>query len=151
MVIPIRGLTKKPDYLLVYLFLKNNKYPPSLLYMCMTIGPSTLFLGFVNNVKNKLAKAIIVYGGVPFFHYILHFFLIHFLGMLLFLTREHTFSDGLNLPPNDDQRFVLPGEGYSLVVDYLIWILIILVTNPFCKWYDKYKTSHKEKWWLSYI
>ena len=47
--------------------------------------------------------------------------------------------------------FVVPGEGFSLPVVYLIWLAIVVIMYPLCKRYDIYKTNHKEKWWLSYL
>jgi hypothetical protein len=48
-------------------------------------------------------------------------------------------------------KFAVPGEGFSLPVTYLIWILTVLIMYPLCKWYDSYRRRHKEKWWLSYL
>jgi amino acid permease len=48
-------------------------------------------------------------------------------------------------------KFAKPGEGFSLAIVYLIWIAIVIAMYPLCKWYDRYKTNHKEKWWLSYL
>ena len=134
----------------VYSFLDTNKYPPSLLYMCMTIGPSLLFMALFQNAGGRIAKIISVYGRVPFFYYILHFLLIHIVCMSLFLARGHSVAEGLNnqvMLPN----FIKPGEGYSLWIVYLLWISFVVVLYPLCKWYDHYKQSHKEKWWLSYL
>jgi len=134
----------------VYSFLDTNKYPPSLLYMCMTIGPSLLFMSLFQNAGGRIAKIISVYGRVPFFYYILHFFLIHLVCMLFFLARGHSFAEGLNnevMLPN----FIKPGEGYNLWIVYLLWIAFVVALYPLCKWYDQYKQSHKEKWWLSYL
>ena len=47
--------------------------------------------------------------------------------------------------------FVMPGEGFSLGVVYVIWITLVALLYPVCRWYDRYKTSHREKWWLSYL
>ena len=41
--------------------------------------------------------------------------------------------------------------GFSLAVVYAVWISVIIITYPLCKWYDRYKTAHPDKWWLSYI
>ena len=49
------------------------------------------------------------------------------------------------------RNFHPPGYGFSLGVVYLIWITVILILYPLCKWYDGYKMSHKDKWWLSYL
>ena len=134
----------------LYSFLDTNKYPPSLLFMCMTIGPSVLFLAFFQNAGGRIAQIISVYGRVPFFYYVLHFFLIHAVSMLFFLARGHSIEDGLNnivMLPN----FIKPGEGTNLWNVYLLWIAFIVVLYPLCRWYDRYKQSHKEKWWLSYL
>lgn len=48
-------------------------------------------------------------------------------------------------------KFVMPGEGYSLWLVYCIWLAVVVVLYPLCRWYDHYKTRHKEKWWLSYL
>jgi uncharacterized membrane protein len=134
----------------MYSFLDTNKYPPSLLYMCMTIGPSILFIAFFQNAGGRIARIISVYGRVPFFYYVLHFILIHLSSMVYFVARGHSFKDGLVgdvMVPN----FIKPGEGTSLLAVYLIWIAIVAVLYPLCKWYDHYKQSHREKWWLSYF
>ena len=133
-------------------FINTHKYPPSLLYMCMTIGPAMLFLALFSRAGNRLSKIISVYGRVPFFYYILHFYLLHFLCMILFLTRGHSFVEGIN----DHQKgfypnFIIPGEGYSLCIVYLFWIAVVITLYPVCKWYDKYKSNHRENKWLSYL
>jgi hypothetical protein len=48
-------------------------------------------------------------------------------------------------------KFAVPGEGYSLWVVYGIWLAVVIALYPLCRWYDNYKTKHKEKWWLSYL
>jgi uncharacterized membrane protein len=134
----------------LYTFLEVAKYPPSLLYMCMTIGPALLFMAFIGNTQNRLTRIITVYGRVPFFYYILHFYLIHLVSMIFFFARGHSFAEGMrNSGPNPN--FLIPGEGYGLGVVYLVWLAIVIALYPVCKWYDNYKTNHKEKWWLSYL
>jgi uncharacterized membrane protein len=132
-------------------FMNVHKYPPSLLYMCATIGIGLLFLAFAGNVKNGLTRFITVYGRVPFLYYILHFFLIHLVSAIFYLLRGHSFAEGLQprkgfLIP----QFVAPGEGYSLFVVYIIWICVVLSLYPVCKWFSDYKRTHKN-WWLSYL
>lgn len=131
-------------------FLNTAKYPPSLLYILMTIGPALIFLAFAETISGKLAKAIIHIGRVPMFYYILHIYLIHLMAMLAAQLSGYSWSDMIL------QRRVwvdpqLKGYGFSLGVTYLVWIGIVLLLYPLCKWYDKYKTAHKEKWWLSYL
>ena len=132
-------------------FMNVQKYPPSLLFMCATIGPAILFLAFAGNVKNRFTRFVTVYGRVPFFYYILHFFLIHLVSGIFFLARGHSFADGLASRPLLIPKFIAPAEGYSLSVVYLIWICVVLCLYPLCKWFSDYKLKHREKWWLSYL
>jgi uncharacterized membrane protein len=134
----------------LYSFLEVAKYPPSLLYMCMTIGPAIIFLAFFDQAKGAVSRIVSVYGRVAFFYYILHFFLIHLVSSVFFLMRGHSFSEGI-YPKGEFPNFLKVGEGYNLFIVYLIWIGIVALLYPLCKWYDNYKTSHKEKWWLSYL
>jgi uncharacterized membrane protein len=150
---PFGNWTTQKNALYTFLsFMNVQKYPPSLLYICATIGPALLFLAFVGNAKNRLTKFITVFGRVPFFYYILHFYLIHFLSAIFFFTRGHSWADGIHhnvqgFLPN----FIIPGEGYSLWVVYAVWIFVILSLYPACKWFSEYKMKHREKWWLSYL
>lgn len=128
-------------------FISINKYPPSLLYMCITIGPALLFLSAIDTVKNKVTDILKIYGRVALFYYLLHLYLIHLLSMIDFFWRGHSMSESIQVPFN----FVIRGEGRSLLTTYVIWVLVIALLYPLCKWYDTYKTSHKEKWWLSYL
>ena len=133
-------------------FMNVQKYPPSLLYMCATVGIGIIFLALVGNLKNGLTRFITVFGRVPFFYYIIHFFVIHTICMILYLSRGHSFADGLkNVQGGFVPKFVAPGEGYSLLTVYIIWISIILALYPLCKWFSEYKQAHREKWWLSYL
>jgi hypothetical protein len=132
-------------------FIKVTKYPPSLLYILMTLGPAILFLAFTENISSSFSKIISVYGRVPMFYYILHIFLIH----LFTLAAAGLFTDFgwrvwiLKQPLWFAES--LKGYGFSLGVVYLVWLTIVIGLYPLCKWYDNYKLSHKEKKWLSYL
>ena len=80
-----------------------------------------------------------------------HFYLAHLITAVLFFYRGHSLDDAMNALQKIPFFFQIPGEGYSLEIVYLIWILLIAGLYPLCKWYDSYKTAHKEKWWLSYL
>jgi uncharacterized membrane protein len=129
-------------------FINTQKYPPSLLFLCMTIGPALLFLAFVGKAQSRMAKIITVYGRVPFFYYVLHFYLLHFLTTLFFMARGHSFSEGLNSPLR--LKFVKPGEGLELWQVYLVWLTVVAALYPVCKWFSTFKQHHKQ-WWLSYL
>jgi uncharacterized membrane protein len=132
-------------------FIKVSKYPPSLLYTLMTLGPSVLFLAYTEKLKGPLVKIVSVYGRVPMFYYLLHIYLIHLLAMIasqLFTpVGWHHWILKTPIWFTDD----LKGYGFSLRVVYLVWIIVVVALYPLCKRYDIYKQSHKEKWWLSYL
>ena len=131
-------------------FLNLNKYPPSLLFLCMTIGPGILFLAFIEKVQNGFTKIMNVYGRVPMLYYILHFYFIHIICVIVFYAQGFGTKD---IVPEGLPFFFKPnGLGFGLLGVYAIWLLVVVLLYPICKRYDRYKTAHaKEKRWLSYI
>ena len=132
-------------------FMKVHKYPPSLMYMCITIGPALLVLSLIENIQNGFTNYVRTYGRTAFFYYLIHFYLLHILCAIAFFARGHTMQDAINSAKKLPFMFLVPGEGFSLTVVYLIWAAVVIALYPLCKWYHKYKTSNKEKWWLSYV
>ncbi|MEZ4809931.1 MAG: heparan-alpha-glucosaminide N-acetyltransferase domain-containing protein [Allomuricauda sp.] len=131
-------------------FFNITKYPPSLLYLLITLGPSLIFLALVENWQNKWTEKLVVIGKVPMFFYIVHIYVIHFFAVLATLFTGFGFSDmvidlWVTLQPQ------LQGYGFGLWIVYLIWILLTIGLYPVCNWYNDYKTRHREKWWLSYL
>lgn len=131
-------------------FLNLNKYPPSLLFLCMTIGPAIFFLALIEKVQNGFTKIMNVYGRVPMFYYILHFYIIHTIVVIVFYLQGFGTKD---IVPEGLPFFFKPnGLGFGLWGVYGIWLFIVVLLYPICKKYDRYKTAHaKEKWWLSYL
>lgn len=129
-------------------FLNTTKYPCSLLYICMTLGPSILMLALFENVRSKLTDVFIVYGKVPFFYYVLHFYLIHFLLVILFFATGHSANQIVD--PKTIFLFRPEHFGYGLPVVYLIWLFVIAVLYKPCKRFVEYKRTHRQ-WWLSYV
>ena len=142
---------QKTALLSFFSFMKVHKYPPSLLYLCITIGPALLLLSFVEKIKNRFTNIMLVFGRTAFFYYILHLYLIHLLAVISFFIKGHTVKEAMDSIKNLPFLFVLPGVGWGLAVVYAVWALVVISLYPLCKWYDKYKTNHKEKWWLSYL
>jgi len=133
-------------------FLKVQKYPPSLLYMCVTVGPGLLALGFLENRRNSVTNILKTYGRTAFFYYLIHWYALHMLRMIFFFASGHTMAEATKTVKTIPMLFVLPGDGgYSLGMVYVIWLLVVAALYPLCRWYDAYKTSHKEQWWLSYL
>lgn len=131
-------------------FLNVSKYPPSLLYVLITIGPTFLVLYFLEDVQSRITDFLLVFGRVPFFYYLLHIFVIHSAALLTLLA----LGDDWTLMILDKESFTtnqMANYGYSLWVVYLIWILIVALLYPFSKKYMTYKLRNKEKWWLSYL
>jgi uncharacterized membrane protein len=131
-------------------FINVTKYPPSLLYTLVTLGPAMIFLSFAENFKGAISRYITALGRVPMFYYIIHIYVIHLLAVVAALTTGFQLSDMVfNQWVTDSPN--LRGYGFSLGVVYLLWIAIVLALFPLCVWYDRYKTRHKSKRWLSYL
>lgn len=131
-------------------FFNVTKYPPSLAYTLITLGPALLFLYGIEATKNKLTNFFLVFGRVPLFYYFLHVFVIHvfaIIGILIFGGNwQH-----MILTPDVFQNAKLTNYGYSLFVVYLVWIGIVTFLYFPSKKYMIYKANNKEKWWLSYF
>ena len=131
-------------------FLNPAKYPPSLLYLLMTLGTTLLFLANSEKLKGKIVDFFCTFGRVPFFYYILHLYLIHITAMVFaqlsgFGWHHFILPSWIGLVPE------MKGYGFNLIIVYLIWIGVVLALYPICKKFDNYKQSHKDKWWLSYL
>ncbi|MEP7165454.1 MAG: heparan-alpha-glucosaminide N-acetyltransferase domain-containing protein [Ferruginibacter sp.] len=149
---PFPWSTQKNGLLTFFSFMKVHKYPPSLLYVCITIGPALLLLSFVEKFKNVFTNIMAIYGRTAFFYYILHFYMIHTLvAIIFFIKGTHTMQEAINSMKIFPFLFVFPGEGFGLGIVYLVWASLVIILYPLCKRYDKYKARHKEKWWLSYL
>ena len=147
---PYGWTTQRNGFYTFLSFIKVNKYPPSLLYLCITLGPALVLLALLEKTKNRFTGWMIIYGRTAFFYYVIHLYLIHLVAAICFFARGHSFADGLNAG-QFPFLFIAPGEGYSLWIVYGVWLAIVIALYPLCKWYDTYKTAHKEKWWLSYL
>jgi uncharacterized membrane protein len=130
--------------------LNLHKYPPSLLFILMTLGPTMLFLAYSEKPLNKVGSVISTYGRVPMFYYLVHLYLIHLLAMLAAELTGFGWSSMI-LPIWVTDYPVLDGYGFSLAATYLICFVIVALLYPLCKWYDQYKMANKQKWWLSYL
>ena len=131
-------------------FLNCTKYPPSLLYILMTVGPAILFLAVTEGPLTKISNTISVFGRVPMFYYLLHIYLIHLLALGAAQFTGFKWSDmiyGSWIGSNP----ALHGYGFGLGIVYLVWIGITMLLFPLCRWYDKYKSAHRSYWWLSYL
>jgi uncharacterized membrane protein len=131
-------------------FLNVTKYPVSLLYTLMTLGPVLIILGVMERINTNLLKPFTVFGRVPLFYYILHFYLIHLVSLFLFMYKTGRSFSEVDFHFNKSFGGLTPEAGYSLFLTYVAWFAVILVLYPVCRWYNRYKNTHTY-WWLSYL
>ena len=131
-------------------FFNVTKYPPSLLFFCITLGPALLFLYVIEQVKNKLTDFFLVFGRVPLFYYFLHVLVIHLLAMVAIVVSGGNWQE-MVLTGERFQNASLINYGYSLLVVYLVWVGVVLLLYPLSKMYMQYKANNRDKWWLSYL
>ena len=127
-------------------FLKTTKYPPSLLFLLMTLGPSITLLGLMDRASGPVVRFFVVYGRVPFFYYILHLYLIHALTLVAAALTGQVRPAALLVGP----LTLPPAFGFNLAVVYAVWIGTVLALYPLCRWFAGVKARRKDAW-LSYV
>jgi uncharacterized membrane protein len=118
-------------------FLNCEKYPPSLLYLMMTLGPALLLLASFEHAKGSFARFLSVFGQVPFFYYVVHIYLIHLLAVATAFAMTGDFVRS-------------PEIGIGLGGVYLVWLLVLVLLYPVCRWFAELKSSRRG-WWWSYL
>lgn len=130
-------------------FLNVEKYPPSLLYLLMTLGPSITIIGLAKHWQPAFTKPIVLFGRVPMFYYLLHIYLAHLVGVFVALIRfgdAHTlFEMGTSF---GNQK--LPSNAPLFAV-YFGWIFVVIALYPACKWFAAVKARNAGNPWLSYL
>jgi len=134
-------------------FINVTKYPPSLLYTLITLGPALIFLAFAEKPLNALSKRIIVFGRTAMFYYLAHILLIHILAVLAgILSNSDKWWEITILHDSVNSTPQLKGFGFGLITNYLVWIGLVLFLYPLCKRFDTYKRANlATKPWLSYF
>jgi hypothetical protein len=119
-------------------FINTEKYPPSLLFLMMTLGPSLMLLAAFEHARGRIADWLVTFGRVPFFYYVVHLYLIHALGIFaafattgVFVLRE-------------------PEVGFGLLGVYLVWLVVLALLYPLCRWFAGVK-ARRDEWWWSYL
>jgi uncharacterized membrane protein len=135
-------------------FLNCTKYPASLDFLLMTLGPALLVLAYLGRRSFKVSNPLIVFGRVPMFYFILHFYLIHLLIVLASWLRYGGAAAKFTFTPvpsmGGPQQLFPAGFGYSLWVVYAVWLLVVVSLYPVCRWFAKVKSIRRD-WWLSYL
>jgi uncharacterized membrane protein len=118
-------------------FLNCEKYPPSLLYLMMTLGPALMLLAAFEHARGVFANVLGAFGQVPFFFYVVHIYLIHALAAVTgFAVTGALMST--------------PKIGLGLPGVYLVWLGVLVLLYPLCRWFAGLKQRRSE-WWLSYL
>jgi uncharacterized membrane protein len=132
-------------------FLDTTKYPPSLLFLLMTLGPALLLLRAFDGGVTAVLRPALVIGKVPLFFYVLHFFLLHALAVAVSGLRFGTIDEVFRSPDLAHFPFSAPaGWDVGLPAIYLLWLSVVLVLFPLCRWYAGVKRRRSD-WWLGYL
>ena len=131
-------------------FLNTSKYPPSLQFLLMTLGPALVLLALIEYARIRTSNPFVVFGRVPFFFYILHIYVIHALALL-----------ALEFTGWDWREYILTAEnflsgrleafGFGLGTVYAVWAAVVLALYPLCREYQKVREDRPEWWWLGYL
>lgn len=131
-------------------FLNVTKSPPSVQYLLLMLGTFFLVIPRVSGGSGWLSRKLAVFGRVPFFFYLLHIYAIHIVAMIVAATTGYGWKS-MVVPVWVTEQNSLKHFGFPLAVVFLIWLAILFLLYPACKWYDKYKRSHPHFWWLHYL
>ena len=145
---PAPWSVQKTTSLSIISFFNVTKYPCSLLYLCMTLGPALIMLALTEHVKNKFTAILIVFGNVPFFYYLCHWYLMRLFTIIVFYAQGYHSSQIVN--PKQPLLFQPDGFGFNLFGVYVLWIVVITILYFPCRWFSNYKKTHHQ-WWLSYL
>jgi uncharacterized membrane protein len=126
-------------------FFAVTKYPPSLLYILMTLGPAAIVCAYADRLPGTIKNVLLQYGRVPFAFYVVHFYLIHSLVVLLGMAEGFQAQQMFT-----HYRFYPKGYGVGLGGVYLFWILVVVLLYPLCRWVNAVK-ARRTDWWLSYL
>jgi len=148
---PSRWSVQKSAAFTLLSFLNTTKYPPSLLFLLMTLGPAMLALWALDGKSPRVLQPALIIGKVPLFYYILHIPLIHLIALAICYARYGQVHWMFQSP--DPSHYPItppPGWGLPLPGVYLVWAMVVLLLYPLCRWYAGVKQRHHSPW-LSYV
>ncbi len=151
---PVPWAPQSSPIVTVISFFRATKYPPSLDFLLMTLGPALLTLRYLDRRAVAPDNPLVVIGRVPFFFYVLHFWLLHIVAAALALMRYGSVSFGYfftPVPSMGGNREIFPADyGYPLWVAYVAWIAVVIALYPLCRWFARVKARRRD-WWLGYV
>lgn len=145
---PVPWNAQKNALFTILSFMNVTKYPPSLAFTLVTLGFMFLMLAAAEGLTNASARITTVYGKVPLFYFLVHWYIIHPIMFLVVFLQGYGSSDlvfGTNFGRPKGP------SGLHLGWIYLIWLVVVVALYPLCKWYGQYKERHREKRWLRYL
>ena len=133
-------------------FLNTTKYPPSLDFLLMTLGPALIAMAWLEKFKFDFTNPLIVFGRVPFFYYGAHLALAHLIEMGMNSARYGAKPFLLLAPPSMGSASQLfPADfGFPLWMVYVVWVVVLLILYPVCLWFARLK-QRRHDWWLTYL
>jgi hypothetical protein len=126
-------------------FLNTTKYPPSLLFLLMTLGPAAIVCAYADRFHGWFKDTLVMYGRAPFAFYIAHFYLAHAFAVLIGVCQGYTVNQMMTF-------FAFNPKGFGLALPgvYGVWLLVIALLYPLCRWVSAVK-ARRTDWWLSYL
>jgi uncharacterized membrane protein len=148
---PSQWTTQRSAVFTFLSFLNTTKYPPSLLFLLMTLGPALLFLRLLDGGTPKWLRPVLVFGRVPLFYYAVHIPVIHLLAVVVCWFRYGEVHWMFESPTPDKYPYTQP-PGWPLPLPYIyaIWVLVVGALWPLCRWFARLKERRKD-WWLGYM
>ena len=149
---PLHWHIQKNVVFTILSFINTTKYPPSLDFLLMTLGPGIVALavfemGGLRPDGSWIRKFFVTFGRVPLFFYMLQWFTAHTIALVLFISFGKPWKWLVKTPIDWQYQ---PGMGFNLIVVYACWIAGVLLLFPLCKWFAGMKARRKD-WWLSYL
>jgi uncharacterized membrane protein len=126
-------------------FLNVTKYPPSLLFVLMTLGPALVALALLRRARGPVADVFVTFGRVPFLFYVTHLYMVHVLAVAAGVAQGFPGSAIRTV-----YRLLPDGYGFGLPVVYLVWLCVVAALYPVCRRYAALK-ARSRGWWLSYL
>jgi uncharacterized membrane protein len=149
---PVRWTHQSTTLFTMLSFLNTTKYPPSLAFLLMTLGPALTVTAWLDQLHFSSTNPLIVFGRVPFFYYAAHLFLAHAIAIVMNFARYGSKHFLWIAPPSmgSPSELFPPDYGYPLWVVYAVWIVALLLLYPACLWFSRLK-QRRHDWWLSYL
>ena len=151
---PAPWSTQPAAVMTVLSFLNVTKYPPSLAFVLMTLGPALLVLASFDRRELSRDNPLVVFGRVPLFYFVLHFVAAHVVIAALSLIQYGGAAWAFIFHPvpsmGGPKELYPAGFGYDLWVAYAVWGTIVIGLYPACRWFASVKARRRD-WWLSYL